>query len=90
VPGSTFFALVAGLWGAFIALLAASPETLDDAYEWLTGLPIVWEILMWIITLPWAIAYLVYDTSWAHWLRVVALVLIVGAHLAICAPKAQR
>ena len=28
--GSTFFALMAGVWGAFVALLAASPTTLDD------------------------------------------------------------
>jgi hypothetical protein len=88
VPGSTFFALMAGLWGSFVTLLAVSPGTLDDAYEWLTGLPIVWEILMWILTLPWAVAYLVYDASWAHWLRVAVVALIVLVHLGITAPKA--
>jgi hypothetical protein len=60
-PGSAFFALMAGLWGSFVTLLAVSPSTLDDAYEWLTGLPIVWEVLMWILTLPWTVAYLAYD-----------------------------
>ena len=25
---------------------------------------------MWILTLPWTVAYLVYETSWEHWLRV--------------------
>jgi hypothetical protein len=89
-PGSTFFAVMAGLWGAFVALLAAAPATLDDAYEWLTGLPIVWEILMWIATLPWTVAYLVYDSSWEHWLRVLVVVLIVVVHLGITAPKASR
>jgi hypothetical protein len=89
-PGSTFFAVMAGLWGAFVALLAASPETLDDAYDWLTGLPIVWEILMWIVTLPWTVAYLVYESSWEHWLRVLVVVLIVVVHLSIAAPRTQR
>jgi hypothetical protein len=88
VPGSTFFALMAGLWGSFVTLLAVSPETLDDAYAWLTGLPLVWEILMWIVTLPWTVAYLVYDSSWEHWLRVLVVVLIVVVHLGITAPKA--
>jgi hypothetical protein len=37
VPGSTFLALMAGLWGSFVTLLAVSPETLDEAYDWLTG-----------------------------------------------------
>src|SRR4030095_15399589 len=49
-PGSAFLALMAGLWGAFVTLLAVSPSTLDDAYEWLGGLPIVWEVLMWLVT----------------------------------------
>ena len=34
-PGSAFLALMAGLWGAFVTLLAVSPSTLDDAYAWL-------------------------------------------------------
>jgi hypothetical protein len=89
-PGSAFFAAMAGVWGALVALLAASPATLDDAYAWLTGLPIVWEILMWIVTLPWTIAYLVYDSSWEHWLRVLVVVLIVAVHLGITAPRAAR
>ena len=88
--GSTFFALMAGVWGAFVALLAASPATLDDAYDWLTGLPIVWEILMWILTLPWTIAYVVYDSSWQHWVRVVVVALIVVVHLGACAPRVPR
>ena len=90
VPGSAFFALMAGLWGSFVTLLAASPSTLDDAYDWLTELPIVWEILMWILTLPWAVAYLVYDASWEHWVRVVVVAMIVTVHLSICAPRAPR
>lgn len=90
VPGSAFFALMAGLWGSFVTLLAVSPDTLDDAYDWLTGLPIVWEILMWIVTLPWTVAYLVYDASWAHWVRVLVVALIVLVHLSVAAPRAPR
>jgi hypothetical protein len=90
VPGSAFLALMSGLWGSFVTLLAVSPSTLDEAYDWLTGLPLVWEILMWILTLPWTVAYLVYDASWEHWVRVVVLALIVTMHLSICAPRAPR
>jgi hypothetical protein len=90
VPGSTFFALMAGTWGALVALLAASPGTLDDAYDWLTGLPIVWEILMWIVTLPWTVAYLVYESAWEHWVRMLVVALIAVVHLSISAPRAPR
>lgn len=88
--GSTFFAAMAALWGAFVTLLAVSPATLDDAYDWLTGLPVVWEILMWIVTLPWTVSYLVYGSSWEQWLRVLVIALIVVVHLSISAPRAPR
>jgi hypothetical protein len=90
VPGSAFLALMAGLWGGFVTLLAVSPSTLDDAYDWLRGLSLVWELLMWLLTLPWTVAYLVYETSWEHWLRVVVVAVIVTLHLSICAPRAPR
>jgi hypothetical protein len=90
VPESAFLALMAGLWGSFVTLLAVSPGTLDDAYDWLTGLPLVWEIPMWILTLPWTVAYLGYDTSWEHWVRVVVVAVIVTVHVSMCAPRAPR
>jgi hypothetical protein len=90
VPGSAFFALMAGLWGSFVTLLAASPATLDDAYDWLRGLPVVWEVLMWILTLPWTLAYLAYDSSWEHWVRVLVVALLATVHLSISAPRVKR
>jgi hypothetical protein len=89
-PGSAFLALVAGLWGAFVALLGASPSTLDDAYEWLRDLPLVSEGLMWLLTLPWTVAYLVSETTWEHWLRAVVVASIVAVHLCVCAPRVPR
>ena len=89
-PGSAFFAVMAGLWGSFVTLLAVSPTTLDDAYDWLRALPIVWEILMWILTLPWTVAYLAYETSWQHWVRVLLVVVVVIVHLSVCAPRLRR
>jgi hypothetical protein len=90
VPGSAFFALMAGLWGSLVTLLAVSPETLDDAYDWLRGLPVVWEVLMWIVTLPWTLAYLAYDSSWEHWVRVLTVALLATVHLSISAPRVVR
>ena len=89
-PGSAFFAGMAGLWGALVTLLAVSPATLDDAYDWIRGLPIVWEVLMWLVTLPWTVAYLVYESSWQHWLRVLVVVLVAVVHLSISAPRKAR
>ena len=87
--GSTFFGLMASLWGAFVALLAASPATLDDAYDQLGSLALFWEILAWILTLPWTVAYLVYETGWTHWVRTLVVVGIAALHLAASAPRTR-
>jgi hypothetical protein len=90
VPGATWFGAMVAVWSSFVTLLAASPETLDDAYEWLTGLAIVWEVLMWIVLLPWALAYLVWDSSWEHWVRVLVVVIMAVVHLSISVPRERR
>jgi hypothetical protein len=89
-PGSVWFGLMVAAWAVFFTLLAVSPETLADAYDWLTGLAIVWEILMWIVLLPWALAYVVWESSWAHWLQVLVVVVIATAHLGISVPRTKR
>lgn len=90
VPGATFYGLMVAVWSTFVTLLAVSPGTLADVYDWLTGLALVWEILMWILLLPWALAYLAWDSSWEHWLRVVAVVAIAVVHLSISTPRMSR
>lgn len=86
-PGSAWFAAMVGTWSTFLTLLAASPETLADTYAWLRGLAAVWEVLMWIVLLPWALAYVVWDSSWDQWLRVVVVVAMAAVHLLISAPR---
>jgi hypothetical protein len=85
--GSAWFAAMVGMWSTFLTLLAVSPETLADVYDWLVGLPIVWEVLLWIVVLPWALAYVVWDSSWDQWLRVVVVVAMAAVHLLISAPR---
>jgi hypothetical protein len=89
-PGSVWFGLMVAVWTVFFTLLAASPETLADTYDWLTGLAIAWEVLMWIVLLPWALAYVVWESSWEHWLRVLVVVLIATVHLSISMPRTRR
>ena len=90
VPGSTFFGLMAAAWSCFVTLLAVSPETLEDFRDWIAGLALVWEILMWILVLPWALAYWAWESSWEHWARVLAVALIAGVQLTITTPRVPR
>ena len=88
--GTTWFGAMVAMWSAFVTLLAASPETLADVYDWLTGLALVWEILMWIALLPWALGYVVWESSFDRWLRIAIIVLFAAAHLAPSAPRVKR
>jgi hypothetical protein len=89
-PGTTFFGLMVATWSAFVTLLAVSPETLADLYDWLGGLTLLWEVLLWILLLPWALAYVVWEASWDQWVRVVLVVVIAAAHLTISTPRVRR
>jgi hypothetical protein len=85
--GAIFSGLMVAAWSVFLTLLVVSPETLDDVYDWLTSLWIGWEIVMWIILLPWALAYLVWESSWDQWLRILVVGLMAAAHLILSAPR---
>jgi hypothetical protein len=42
------------------------------------------------VLLPWALAYVVWESSWAHWLQVLVVVVIATAHLGISVPRTKR
>ena len=89
VPRAAWFGAIAGIWGAFVALVSVSPETLERAYDWLTGLASVWEVLMWIVLLPWAVSWVVWESSWEQWARVLVVALIAIVQLSASAPRAR-
>jgi hypothetical protein len=90
VPGTTFFGLMVAAWTTLVTLLAVSPETLADFHDWIRELALVWEILMWILVLPWALAYWAWESSWEQWVRVAVVALIAVVHLSITAPRVPR
>jgi hypothetical protein len=64
------------LWIVFAVLWIFSPDTLGHVYTWLTGLPLILEILFWIVFLPWVGALYIWHSSLALWLTIVIIVLI--------------
>ncbi len=74
--GLAWFTLMVGMWSAFSTLLIVSPETLEDIWNWLTGLPLAAEIVMWILLLPWVLGLAVWQSSWEEWLRLLIVALL--------------
>jgi hypothetical protein len=65
-----------GLWGAFIALAFASPETLDDIWRWAGDLWWPVEIAVWLLFLPWMIGLWVWQADWSFAARLAVIVVL--------------
>jgi hypothetical protein len=73
------FIVMVGLWGAFIALAFASPESLSSIWSWTTELWWPLKVALWILLLPWMIGLVVWQAEWSFAARTaVILVLAVG------------
>lgn len=74
-----FFIIMVGLWGVFIALAFASPETLNDAWQWSRDLAWPLQVVVWIVFLPWMVGLWVWQTDWSLGVRLaIVAVLAVG------------
>jgi hypothetical protein len=78
----TFFGFpVSILWLAFAGLWIFSSETLGHIFTWIQGLPLILEIIVWIVFIPWVGSLWIWHSSWPLWLKVVVIVAIAMATL---------
>jgi hypothetical protein len=69
------FIILSTLWLGFIAALIISPETLNNTWLWLRGLPLIVQAIVWLLILPVALGLWIWQTSWHIALR---LILVLG------------
>lgn len=75
-PGGSLISMVA--WAAFIALgwlvfayvAFATPGGLTGAWTAIRALPLLVQLVLWLLFLPWMIALWIARTGWPVWLRV--------------------
>jgi hypothetical protein len=60
---------------AFAYYLIANPGMLDAAWTWVRQLPLLIQLVMWLLLLPWMFALWTWTQPWA---LVIRLVLVVG------------
>ena len=63
-----FAAFIVIGWLVFAYLAFATPGGLPAAWASVRALPLVVQLLMWLLFLPWMIALWIYQTSWPLWL----------------------
>ena len=70
--------IFAVLWVGFVIALIVNPEWLDSLWDWVRGLPIVAEIIAWLVFLPIVVGLWIWTSSWPILVQLLAGAGIVG------------
>jgi hypothetical protein len=81
----SWFLWMTGLWIVFFVLMRQG--RLDDLAGWIRDLPIVAEILVWIVFFPQVLATAVWTSDWSEGVRITLVVLFTFAWTVLSLPR---
>jgi hypothetical protein len=84
------FAIFAVIWAAFVVGLIWSQGSIDQAWKTILALPMLVQIVVWVLFLPVMIGLWVWETSWPLIVRLVLVVGVAGWNLLVFLPKALQ
>lgn len=84
------FGIFALLWIAFAVGLVWSQGTIDQAWEFIRGLPLLVQIVIWILFLPVMAGVWIWETTWPLLLRLVLVIGVAGWNLLVFLPRAAQ
>jgi ABC-type amino acid transport system permease subunit len=84
------FAMFAILWVAFGAALIWSQGSLDAAWQWVRGLPLLVQVIVWVLFLPVMLGLWVWETTWPLVVRIVLIAGVAGWNLIVFLPRALQ
>lgn len=64
------------LWLAYVGIWIFSSGLLSDTWRWIQALPTVWEVIVWIVFLPWVVSLWIWHSSWPLWARILVIIVI--------------
>jgi hypothetical protein len=82
--------LMVGMWAAFAVLAVTSEDTLARVWDWVAGLPLVLELVAWLLTFPWLLALAVWESAWSDTARVLVVLAIGTAWTLISVPRPRK
>ena len=82
------FAIFAVIWVAFGAGLIWSQGSVDAAWQATRDLPLILQLLIWLLFLPVMVALWIWETTWPLALRVLLVVGIGAWNLFVFLPRA--
>ena len=84
------FAVFVVAWVAFGAALIWGQGSLDTAWQWVRGLPLIVQGIVWLLFLPVVFGLWVWETTWPLILRLVLIVGVAGWNLIVFLPRALQ
>ena len=84
------FVIFAVIWIAFGAGLIFSQGSVDQAWQVIRDLPLIVQIVVWILFLPVMIGLWIWETSWPLVIRLVLVIGIAGWNLLMFLPRALQ
>ena len=84
------FAVFAVIWIAVAVGLVWSAGTVDEAWRAIRALPLVVQLIAWVLFLPVMVGMWIWESSWPFLVRLVLLIGVAGWNLLIFLPKATR
>jgi hypothetical protein len=81
------FGIFAILWLAFGTALITSQGSLDAAWQWVRGLPLIAQGVAWVLFLPIMFGLWAWETTWPLLVRLVLVAGVAGWNLLVFLPR---
>lgn len=84
------FAIFAVAWVAFGVALIWSQGSLDAAWQWVRGLPLIVQGIVWLLFLPVMLGLWIWETTWPLVLRLMLIAGVASWNLIVFLPRALQ
>jgi hypothetical protein len=84
------FGIFAIIWVAFAAGLIWSQGSLDQAWQTVRDLPLIAQVVVWVLFLPVMVGLWAWETTWPLIVRLLVVLGVAGWNLLIFLPKALQ
>jgi ABC-type amino acid transport system permease subunit len=84
------FVIFAAVWVAFGAALVWSQGSLDQAWQAIRELPLIVQVVVWVLFLPVMFGLWAWETTWPLLVRLVLVFGVAGWNLLVFLPKAAQ
>jgi hypothetical protein len=84
------FAIFLLIWIAFGVGIVASQGSVDQAWQVVRDLPLIGQIIVWVLFLPVMIGLWVWENDWPLFVRAVLVIGLAGWNLLMFLPKALQ